>query len=452
MKFSSFILAVACSVPFLAFSADEVKELELNDGTIHKNCTLIEETDTYYIMAVPQKEGKSIKDEKKIMKSEVKRLVKPSAEEIDFKKLQRVFLDESAVNEKSAEEFNTAVDKFLKKYPNSENKAKIEAEKARNKDILDHLKAGDIKVDGKWVNKDVQARILYGLQAKKLLTLMKSRAAARDYRNALNCQEKLKKEFPASESTVKALELAPGLIQLYVKQLEPLRDNAKYQDDEKKKELAALRKKNPEAGNKAQTEYLQQQREKMSALSSKNHEERRAGYLWTSYDETDLASIERAMSYAETALQQIKVEAKDKKSNDSTLKSAEQEIADFWAAIDAGKLQDAKQKMSNVRQSRVAESYREPMEASLKALQEKVTAEEQAVREAREKARREAAEKLAAERKAAREKAEKLREENRKKAREAQEQRKKGKPGSAAPGEKPAAPASSPGQDLSDWK
>lgn len=446
MKFRSFIVALAFSLPAMALAFDEIKEVELNNGTVYKNCAISEETDEYLILDVPQ-EGKTIKEEKKIQKSDIKKIVRPSEEEVAYKRLERLFLDEAAVNEQSVSDLDMAIGKFLKKFPNSPGKGKIEAEQAKNKEIMTHVTAGEIKLDGKWITKAEQERIAYSLFSKRYLALMKANAASKNYRMALNFYEKIKSDFPASEAFVEADKLVRKVCPLYEKQLQEQFETAKQQSDAELKEIQVLSKiKN---GRERQDQLRKAQADKRNAFSEKVAQERASNIRWTSVNPDDPGNIQVGINLINNQISQFKRETA--KQPDPNFIPADILFVEFWKAYDAGDYKITKEIYDKLRTCRLQEEYKNPIEKAKEELREKT---EKATRDAKDKAaaeRKAEADKRAEERRIAREKAAKIREENARKAQEAKEKRNKGgssvaKPGdpAAKPGD-PAAPASPAG-------
>lgn len=435
MKFRSFIAALAFSLPTMALAIDEIKEVELNNGTVYKNCSVSVETEEYIILDVPQ-EGKTIKEEKKIQKSDIKKIVRPSEEEVSYKKLERLFLDETAVNEQSVSDLDMAIGKFLKKFPNSPGKAKIEAEQAKNKEILTHLKAGEIKLDGKWITKAEQERIAYTLFSKRYLGQMKASAAAKNYRMALNFYEKIKSDFPASEAFVDADKLVRKVCPLYEKQLQDQFETAKQQSDQDQKEMQLLGK--AKNGRERLDQMRKAQTEKRNAFSEKVTQERANGIRWTSVNPEDPNNIQVGINLVNNQISQFKRETA--KQPDPNFIPADILFVEFWKAYDSGDYKITKEIYDKLRSCRLQEEYKNPIEKAKEELREKT---EKATRDAKEKAaaeRKAEADKRAEERRLAREKAAKIREENARKAQEAKEKRNKGASPAAKPGD-PAAPA-----------
>lgn len=399
---------------------DEIKEVEMNNGTTYKECAVLEETEDYIVLAVPQKDGKStIKDEKKILKTDIKKIVRPSEEEVAYKKLERMFLDENAVTEQSAADLDLAIGKFLKKFPNSPGKAKIEAEQAKNNEIISHLKNGELKMDGKWITKAEQERIAYSLYSKRYLAAMKVNAANKNYRMAFNFYEKIKTDFPGSEAFVEADKLIRKVGMLYEKQLQEQLVQAKEQAEQTQKQMTELGK---NKNNKDRFEQMKKaQNDARVAASEKVTQERSSGLRWTSVNLQDPANIQVAINLLSSTNNQFKRDAQ--KQPDPTFIPADILFVEFWKAYDAGDYKSTKDIFDKLRSCRLTEEYKNPIEKAKEELRVKNENAEKAAKEKAAAERKAEADKRAAERRASREKAAKLREENARKAQEAKAKR-----------------------------
>lgn len=410
MKFHTFFLAAAFLAPSLL--ASEVKEIELNNGTIYKACSISEETPEHYILSVPAGEGKSIRVEKKVIKTDVKRIVLPTKEEIDFKRLQRTFPTEEMVTEAVEADFQASVDRFLKKYPNSPNKLEIDKQVALVKAAVAHLSAGDVLIDGKWMPKSVQERIAYTMHSKKILSAMVSRLTSGDYKTVLNLYDRMAKEFPMSAAFSDAVKVARKTGLLYEKQLDDLSKRARSEYDATQ---AKIRKLQPDEAakvraidNKSRDEF----RDRIQA-------ERAAGMRYTSYNPKDYTSIDSSKSAVSNFNSLLKRDAKGSSEPGEHDGKADSYFEKFWGAIDAGDIKVARESMGLLNSARVPENYKEAARTAYNALQKKTDDEMRAKQAAEAAERKAAAEKKAAEDKARREKAEKMKMENIRKSREA---------------------------------
>lgn len=423
MRLRTLFLIVACSLAASLQAADEFKEFVLKDGTVYADVPVIEETDTHYIVTLPEAEGKTIRVEKTIAKADVKRAIRPTQEEIDYRKLKRFFLQEDAVNPQSVEDFKFQTERFLKKYPESTGKVEIESELSKYNDVLKHLEAGDVKYKGEWVPKSVQERMSYTINSSRLLEMMKSRIAMKDYRNALNFYDRLVAEYLASEAMVDAEKLVlPTAIQ-YERQLKQKAANAKRKEEERQKKNNELAKRNP----KERTRQLELQRGEQTKYNKEHQErtqrERNAGVKrWLPVNEYNASTIEGATYSVTSFIATKKKEQEVKKDDAPYVGKGDEAIKKFWELADAGNYKEARDQLSLLRGYRISESIRTPMDNVVKELYDVSMKAEAEARKEKDAARKAEIEKRAAERKALREKERKIREEN---ARKAQEMREK---------------------------
>ena len=413
MKLCTLLLSAALCLPALS-SAFEIKEIELLNGTIYKNCSVSEETDEYYIVSILPEEGKSIRVERKVPKKDVKRLVKPTQEEIDFKRLTRLFPQEEAVDEVVAADVEVALARFQKKYPTSPNLAQIEEVRTMMKGVLAHLEAGDVRVDGKWMPKAAQDRILYSMHSKKILASMRARLDSRDYRNVLNLQDKMAKDFSMSESAVTATKIARVAGLAYEKQLSELSQKTRKEYDERQVRLRKLPTAEAAKIREAERKVADEFRGKLTA-------DRNAGIRYCTYNPKDYMSIDQAKNQVENFNSIAKRDGDRQES--PHLGKADSYFQLFWTKLDERDLKAAKEQVNNINGCRVPESYKEAMRAAYTKLQEELEQERVAEQEAAAQLRKEAAEKKAAEDKARRDKAEAMKAENERKSREAAAER-----------------------------
>jgi hypothetical protein len=166
-----------------------------------------------------------IKDTKTIPKATIQGIKKQTASEVEIEErgFRKILPTPDLL---SAGDYEAIIqDKlrvFTAKYPGSPEAAEVEkiiedltAEKAR-------VSAGELKVEGKWLDAATVKRDTYNIEAYRLRLEMKQKAAElKDdrYLNALRSFEKLRTQYPASLQYVQAIPEAIQIMNSFEKQL-----------------------------------------------------------------------------------------------------------------------------------------------------------------------------------------------------------------------------------------
>lgn len=166
-----------------------------------------------------------IKDTKTIAKSNVLEIKKlsPSETEIAEKGLRNLIPSADLL---TAPEYEAIIQDhlraFIAKYPGTPEAAEVEKIIATLSEEKAKVAAGQIKVEGKWLDAAVAKRDVYNIDAYRQRMLMKQKALAQSdmrYVEALRAFETLHDKFGASTQYVRAIPEAQEFLEAYAKQL-----------------------------------------------------------------------------------------------------------------------------------------------------------------------------------------------------------------------------------------
>ncbi len=141
-------LSFSCLVCLVPVSADTIL---LNDGKSIEGKVIYEDA-TYYLLEVQVSEG--IKDEKKVLKSEVKSISKLTPDVVEFEKLKEFVPTPDLLGVVDYDARIKKLEDFIKKYPSSEKLADARKMDGVLKEELEVVSSGGIKFSGKMVPAD----------------------------------------------------------------------------------------------------------------------------------------------------------------------------------------------------------------------------------------------------------------------------------------------------------
>jgi hypothetical protein len=148
----------------------------LNDGTTLEGVILQEDMESYLLEV---QVTKSIKDERKIAKADVSKVVRDRPDQTSFEEIAKLVPTPDLLTDEQYGERITAVDKFLKTFPDSSKKADAETILATLKAESAQVASGGVKMKGKIITPEQYALDAYDLDAKveaaRILNLVEQR-------------------------------------------------------------------------------------------------------------------------------------------------------------------------------------------------------------------------------------------------------------------------------------
>lgn len=389
------ITSLLCIVPLAL--ADEV---QLNDGTVYKDCVVESETDKDVTIVVPVAKG--IKDSKTIAKDQIKLIIKSTPDEREYAELVRKYGEIEGMSADEMKRGLEQVDKFIA----DNGKSKV-LDKA--KELQATLKTA-IEKDDEESAKEAEAsqhtpeelkRQGYDIEADKLLNKFKSRLKQNNAIPAMLVFDELSQNYGASkayaDARVSAEKILPQIVNslsAMLKQSQEKENQINKEESNKTTEINARRRGNltPEqqqAVDRADREWraeLTKRREQRLARKNMYRDQimkiRDKKMRWFNPIPDLPDSISDLQRVAKDDLDRIKREIEHPES-DKAGKGSEL-IKTSWEALDKGDLDAASSALSEVRALRVPGQYWEALEAEIKAAKtaayEKARAEREAAR------------------------------------------------------------------------
>jgi hypothetical protein len=205
MKKKSFLLPILVLSLVLPAAADTFK---LKDGTSLEGTIISEEGDSYLIEV---QVTKTIKDERKVLKEDVAKVTRESPEDKAFVEIEKLVPTPDLMTDEEYGERITAVSKFLKDFPSSDNAKKANEMLATLKEESTQVASGGIKVNGALVTPAEYKVNAYDLDAKVKEAQIRRYLAAYQYLTAL----RLFSDFTADyQGTTAFTALAPVILQV----------------------------------------------------------------------------------------------------------------------------------------------------------------------------------------------------------------------------------------------
>lgn len=221
----SLICAGIC-LSVLSGFADTVtlKSGEVLDGTI------LSDTEQEVVMDVKIASG--ISDQKKIARADVQAVTKTTVDQAAYEPIKDWTVGARSLPLANYDGILNPLQSFVSQYPQSAHtadvKAKIEAFKAEQA----RVKAGELKWDNRWYNREQIEKNKAFLGSQMLLSTMKEQASRRDFVAALNTFAVFEKTYPTTLAFPDAVDLAQDQLRVAAADLVRIQAIAKIQEDE----------------------------------------------------------------------------------------------------------------------------------------------------------------------------------------------------------------------------
>lgn len=184
--------------------------LKLRNGTTLDG-KILSETDS--VVEIEVKTG-SILDTQKVSRKDIQELIKSTPDQVESVKLTETLVPSK--DQLSDAGYQKILDEqllpFLKKYPTSPHKAKVEAIVKTYQEEMAKAKTGSQKIEGQWVSAQELQWNAYNIEARLRRMAFQDLLNKKDYFAAYQILTELERDKPASVETNKALELFKGAI------------------------------------------------------------------------------------------------------------------------------------------------------------------------------------------------------------------------------------------------
>ena len=276
MKTSLLQSAALLALFATAVQADQVKT---KDGKIY-NGTITGETADSITIDYAEADLKGVISTTTFKKADVT-ITKTALDVKAFEEISKQFPTKDGMNLAEYMKLELEIQDFLKKFPKGSKKAEAEAlEKELKADML-RFKAGDQKIDGKWISALEFSQNGYLIQAK----LLRKKLEAARGRAAYNIFVELENTYPASPDYPMALQALPKIFDAIQAELE---DAMKASVAAKSARDAAM--KGTDAGAKARAQ------EEIAAFRTKITDEKKRRIGINSVDPADPRSVQEGIN------------------------------------------------------------------------------------------------------------------------------------------------------------
>lgn len=378
----------------LATCSVQADKITLKDGKVIEG-EVISETDTEYVISVAF--SKSIRTRKTFKRSEIADIQKEAPDLKPYEALKNVLPTPDLLSVVGYEQLiESRVKSFLNSFPNSKYTREVKKTLATLESELARAKAGDVKLDGEWIDAAEWNANALELDAQVLVKRLKALAARKSYRSALLIYDKINTEFPSADATNDASQAALQFLPKYSAQIKKLEADAPAKLAKREKALKAMAARDSSRMKKAYDEIDA----KHQAALAKAKESRTK---WLPVSEFDSRTLQTLARNIDTEIN--KIQRRGTRTSNQTSTSALYRNA--WEAAGKGDTNEVKRLQSTLRSRKIDNKYLQLISAHLAANPAKEedlgpSPEEQGAAEAAQA--REAKAKADADRKAAAEK------------------------------------------------
>ncbi len=336
----------------------------LKTGVKYNGKIISTDKDTYLVEI---HHSKSIKDERRIPKDQVREIIETAKDTEEFAKLEELVPTPDQLTSAAYERRIKTAKDFLTKYPKS-----IHAKKVNT--ILDLLEKehqliskGGIKLGGQLISpSDLEANA-YDIDARILFNKIKNAAANGRYQLALRRWETLQNNYSHSASYKDSMALASRILNAHNSELKNYLDTLESRLAKRKSALESLNE-----GDRARTiTVLSENETNYNALIEREQQELRT--KWLTIDPYSKKALDYNLRNTESALKSLS------SYDPSKFKSAGPIYRDAWAALAKGNLTEASNLIKDLKSLRLPDRYTGPLAQLLK---EKQTAEKIAAKQA----------------------------------------------------------------------
>lgn len=313
---------------------------------------------------------KSIKDERRILKDNVKEIIKETGVSKDYKNIGPLVPTPDRL---TAENYELRIKKaksFLAKHPKSTHNSELEAAL----DILEKeyavVSKGGTKLNGQLITAaDIKANA-YDVHARIIAAEFRSLAKQGLHQPALRKWEELKNDYPHSTAYVESLPLVTRVLQTYLKQLDQQLETLDARTTKRDSVIKSL----SDNDRSRAEQTIAQKKARYETLIQK--EEKEIKTRWLTIDPYHERALEFNQRNTKSELQSVT------RLDKTTIKLAGPTYRGAWTALAHGKLEEASKLVSQLKSFRLPEKYITPLttkleekEASKKAEEEKAAAE-----------------------------------------------------------------------------
>lgn len=304
-------------IPLLALSTTFADTIELKDGTTYEG-TVVKEDGEDYIVEIQV--TKSIRDERRIPRADVLRIVAERKDETEFEALPKLVPAPDLLTEAEYDARISQVEAYLRKYPRSlkKNEASkiLEQLETERKAVAD----GGVKFGGKIIPASERNPQAYALDARIAAAKVQRHGDAGEMLAALRSWTEFEKEFQGSSAYLDTIPYGTKLMRSYLKTVTDALNSfdARVQD-----RRTGLSRMSPSDRTRAEQVITEEQ----AAYQRRVEAEKASGMKWLSLDPFVRQPIEETKRQLESEIRRLE------NLNSASLPKIEEAYAEAWEAL-----------------------------------------------------------------------------------------------------------------------
>jgi hypothetical protein len=154
----------------------------------------------------------TITDDRTIARAEIQSIDKTTPDEAAFAEIKDLKPDPVSPQADAIDTAVASLKSFLEKFPDSKHSADVKASIDIFQKEKEHLDAGEVKFEGKWISKNEADKRQVQIQGQSLFAAMSAQNAAGDPVGALNTFDQLEKTAGTTRAYPRAVELAKTIL------------------------------------------------------------------------------------------------------------------------------------------------------------------------------------------------------------------------------------------------
>ena len=328
----------------LATCAVQADKITLKDGKVIEG-EVISETDTEYVISVAY--SKSIRTRKTFKKSEIADIQKEAPDLKPYEALKDVLPTPDRLSVVGYEQLiESRVKPFLNSFPNSKFTLEVKKTLATLESELARAKAGDVKLDGEWIDAAEWNANALELDAQVLVKRMKALAARKSYRSALLIYDKINTDFHSADAANDASQVALQFLPKYSAQIKKLEAEAPAKLEKRDKALKSMAARDSSRMKKAYDEI----EAKHQAALAKAKESRTKWLPVSEFDSRTLQTLARNIDTEITNIQRGGTRTSNQTSTSAVYRNA-------WEAAGKGNTNEVRRLQSTLRSRKIDNKY-----------------------------------------------------------------------------------------------
>ncbi|MBT8038161.1 MAG: hypothetical protein KJO21_11505 [Verrucomicrobiae bacterium] len=336
----------------------------LKTGTTYEGKILSETADSYLVEI---HHSKSIKDERRIPKDQVRKIIEAEKDAKDMAIVKALVPTPDRLTTAAYERRIQTAKSFLTRYPQSTHLKEVTTILKTLEKEHTVIAKGGIKLDGQLISpSDIEANA-YDIDARILFGKIKHAAKSGHYQRALRRWETLKNNYPHSTAYQSSLAMVPRILFAHQSDLKNSLRTLKAREAKRQSALKSLNE-----GDRLRT-IAALAENKQSYKARIENEKKELKTQWLTIDPYHQGALEYNLKNAEAELKRLS------SYDPSKFKPAGPTYRDAWSALAKNNLEDASLLIHHLKSFKLPDRYTAPL---VQRLEEKQTAQIKAEQQA----------------------------------------------------------------------